>query len=754
MEIREIFENHIKIEPKVMAIETLFNNPTRLERTNYEPFYQRNYVWDDEKATYFIESILLGTEIPPLIFFNNGDKTEVIDGRQRYQTILRFINNDFKLKKNGLYKLIDIANKGFKDLDELKDVFWDTKLRIIVFSFHSKNQINEDIEDIVKKEIFKRYNSGITPLKPTDIDKAIYFDDDLNSFIKDKLAEDKVLYNEVSNVFHFEKSNIEVLLKEIRKLLVLHKVPIKYYSIKKDTVIKKYFDSLFESIDENEIQNLFTGFIEKINLLNKIRIVFSKKDFAYNRLIYECLFWALSIIENEKSSLKDINGNFINELVAYIIVNKDKYKVERSSFAKELQERFITTASFFQNKLDVEFNEYIQITDEFKERDKDTVSVEQTRISFDELRINKPEPSSITIVDIVRQMERQRFLLRPPYQRNEVINKKKSSAIIESILLGIKLPPIFVFKREDGISEVLDGQQRLLSILGYIQKPYLDENNKLKKSIKDGYTLNLKNGILENLNGKKFDKLSTELKDKINEFDLWIIEINQKNNKNFEPIDLFIRLNNKPYPIKENTFEMWNSYIDRFIIEKIKSIHKANKDWFYFRKNNARMDDENIYTFLIYLQYKSNSNKISFESMSQDLDVYKIVDKINFRIKSKNEITNVIENVEFKSNFILACERFEEDFINKLKKLVSGDQDDSVDVLNKNLEFIFDTQRRRTQQSFYALWFFLTNISLNKILTNKLAIREDLKNLFLAMNDVDNKSDFDNKVINFWNKYS
>lgn len=754
MEIREIFENHIKIEPKVMAIETLFNNPTRLERTNYEPFYQRNYVWDDEKATYFIESILLGTEIPPLIFFNNGDKTEVIDGRQRYQTILRFINNDFKLKKNGLYKLIDIANKGFKDLDELKDVFWDTKLRIIVFSFHSKNQINEDIEDVVKKEIFKRYNSGITPLKPTDIDKAIYFDDDLNSFIKDKLAEDKVLYNEVSNVFHFEKSNIEVLLKEIRKLLVLHKVPIKYYSIKKDTVIKKYFDSLFESIDENEIQDLFTGFIEKINLLNKIRIVFSKKDFTYNRLIYECLFWAFSIVENEKSTLKEINGNFINELVDYIIVNKDKYKVERSSFAKELQERFITTASFFKNKFDIEFNEYIQITDEFKEKDKDTVSVEQTRISFDELRINKPEPSSITIVDIVRQMERQRFLLRPPYQRNEVINKKKSSAIIESILLGIKLPPIFVFKREDGISEVLDGQQRLLSILGYIQKPYLDENNKLKKSIKDGYTLNLKNGILENLNGKKFDKLPNELKDKINEFDLWIIEINQKNNKNFEPIDLFIRLNNKPYPIKENTFEMWNSYIDRNIIEKIKSIHKANKDWFYFRKNNARMDDENIYTFLIYLHYKSNLNKISFESISQDLDVYKIVDKINFRIKSKNEITKVIENVEFKSDFIIACERFEEDFINKLKKLVSGDQDESIDVLNKNLEFIFDTQRRRTQQSFYALWFFLTNISLNKILANKLSIREDLKNLFLAMNDVDNKSEFDNKVVNFWNKYS
>ena len=141
MEIREIFENMIKIEPKVMAIESLFNNPDRVKKTNFEPWYQRNYVWDDEKATYFIESILLGTEIPPLIYFRSGDKVEVIDGRQRYQTILRFIKNEFKLKRNGLQKLenIGIANKTFKDIGDLRDVFWDTKLRIIEFSFFFAN---------------------------------------------------------------------------------------------------------------------------------------------------------------------------------------------------------------------------------------------------------------------------------------------------------------------------------------------------------------------------------------------------------------------------------------------------------------------------------------------------------------------------------------------------------------------------------------------------------------------------------------
>ena len=81
MEIREIFENKIKIEPKVISIESLFNNPERVEKTDYKPFYQRNYVWDDEKASYFIESILLGTEIPPLIYFRNTSRTKIYNSK-------------------------------------------------------------------------------------------------------------------------------------------------------------------------------------------------------------------------------------------------------------------------------------------------------------------------------------------------------------------------------------------------------------------------------------------------------------------------------------------------------------------------------------------------------------------------------------------------------------------------------------------------------------------------------------------------
>lgn len=759
MEIREIFENRIKIEPKVMSIETLFNNEDRVNQTNYKPSYQRNYVWDDEKATYFIESILLGTEIPPLIYFRNSNKIEVIDGRQRYQTILRYIHNEFKLRKNGLQKLdnIGIANKLFKDLDiKLQDLFWDTKLRLIEFSFHSPNLIDEEVEEIVKKEIFKRYNSGITPLKPAEIDKAAYYEDDLNSFIKNKLQSDKLLSKTVSNVLHFDKPSSEIILKKIRQLLVQHKIPIKYYAIKKDIVISKYYDLLFSNIQEAQIPEIYASFISKINLINLIKKLFDKKSNQYNRFISECLFWALSIYENEGHSLKEITELIIDKLVNFFIENISDFKKERSSFAKELITRYSTTSDFFSKEFNIDFTIYIQYTQEFKQKNKAVDTVNEERTSFDELRINKPEPSSIAIIDICRLMDRQRFLIRPPYQRNEVINKKKSSAIIESILLGIKLPPIFVYKRKDEISEVLDGQQRLLSILGFIKKTYLDENNNIKTSDKNGFTLNLKNSILKNLNGKDFDKLSIEEQTKIRNFDLWIIEINYKNNENFEPIDLFIRLNNKPYPIKEDTFEMWNSYISRDIIDTIKSIHKNHSEWFYFRKNNSRMEDENIYTTLIYFQYAWNKIGKPDNFTPKELDIYKIVKRINFRVQSKNEITKVLENPDYKNSFIQAANEVEFNFIRKLKYLLSDSIEisNNISILNKNLDDIFNVENgRRTQQGFYALWHILHSISFNKIIENKTLIRQSLKRLFIDMIEIDTKQDFDNLVNDFVDRF-
>mgnify|MGYP006990125569 CR=1 FL=1 len=60
---------------------------------------------------------MLGTEIPPLVLFQTKDKNEVIDGRQRYETIKRFLEDKLVLKDKGLHSLKVLAGKRYK-IDE------------------------------------------------------------------------------------------------------------------------------------------------------------------------------------------------------------------------------------------------------------------------------------------------------------------------------------------------------------------------------------------------------------------------------------------------------------------------------------------------------------------------------------------------------------------------------------------------------------------------------------------------------------
>ncbi|MER7454486.1 DUF262 domain-containing protein [Nocardia beijingensis] len=58
--------------------------------------------------------------------------------------------------------------------------------------------------------------------------------------------------------------------------------------------------------------------------------------------------------------------------------------------------------------------------------------------------------------------------IHPEFQRIFRWNIGQKSRLIESILLGIPIPPIFVSQREDGIWDVIDGVQRLSTILQFV----------------------------------------------------------------------------------------------------------------------------------------------------------------------------------------------------------------------------------------------------------------------------------------------
>src|SRR5690606_13002550 len=117
------------------------------------------------------------------------------------------------------------------------------------------------------------------------------------------------------------------------------------------------------------------------------------------------------------------------------------------------------------------------------------------------------------------------------------------------------------------------------------------------------------NPVLPEINKRKFRQLADTLKNCIRSYDLDIIEIRETDNQHFKPEELYKRINHKPFPIKEHTFEYWNAYIDSDLINAIRGIYGRNK-WFYLIKEDKRMRNQEMITCLCYLQYLIGSGLI------------------------------------------------------------------------------------------------------------------------------------------------
>ena len=73
-----------------------------------------------------------------------------------------------------------------------------------------------------------------------------------------------------------------------------------------------------------------------------------------------------------------------------------------------------------------------------------------------------------------RQDEKGRLLIQPDYQRKYVWDTTKASKLIESILINIPIPIVYLAATRDGKINVIDGQQRLTSIFSFIEGKFPD----------------------------------------------------------------------------------------------------------------------------------------------------------------------------------------------------------------------------------------------------------------------------------------
>ena len=90
---------------------------------------------------------------------------------------------------------------------------------------------------------------------------------------------------------------------------------------------------------------------------------------------------------------------------------------------------------------------------------------------------------AMSIGELINMYRDEEIDIHPEFQRAYRWGIDQKSKLIESILLGIPMPPIFIFHRRDGIWDVIDGQQRLSTIFEFAGI-YVDENKKLNPKIK------------------------------------------------------------------------------------------------------------------------------------------------------------------------------------------------------------------------------------------------------------------------------
>jgi hypothetical protein len=136
------------------------------------PAYQRRLRWTNKKRSLLIESFLLNIPVPPVFLFEHDyNAYEVIDGRQRLETIRAFLGNQFAL--TSLEYWPELNKKRFGELPSvLQKGLLRRSLSAVVLLAETRGVGTDDID--VRHVLFDRLNTGGIRLNPQELRNALY----------------------------------------------------------------------------------------------------------------------------------------------------------------------------------------------------------------------------------------------------------------------------------------------------------------------------------------------------------------------------------------------------------------------------------------------------------------------------------------------------------------------------------------------------------------------------------------------------
>lgn len=159
-----------------------------------------------------------------------------------------------------------------------------------------------------------------------------------------------------------------------------------------------------------------------------------------------------------------------------------------------------------------------------------------------ETRLKKVSTQSLDLSfnELLDMYDNQELDIRPDYQRLFKWSEGARSRFIESLLLEMPVPPIYVVEEEDNKYLLIDGLQRISSYLHLRGKLYAPQ---LDPPVVKGEKLVLTDcDIVEELNGKTFDDLGTALQIKLKRAFIRVEVVRKGSDSRFK-YHMFKRLN-------------------------------------------------------------------------------------------------------------------------------------------------------------------------------------------------------------------
>lgn len=147
----------MNISSKNKPVQTIFNQIKRGNIVLTHKLQRREGAWNKQQKSLLIDSLLRGYAVNPTYTVIEDSKQSVIDGVQRFSTLVGFMNDEFSLSKNLQPIQIgddsfEIAGKKYSKLDEpVKDELSSAQIQVYEITEYTDKDI---------REMFRRLNSG------------------------------------------------------------------------------------------------------------------------------------------------------------------------------------------------------------------------------------------------------------------------------------------------------------------------------------------------------------------------------------------------------------------------------------------------------------------------------------------------------------------------------------------------------------------------------------------------------------------